>query len=149
MAQTVASNNGYADGTNDVVVTVTPAAYGAAGAETVKVDIAAKHPNAFAGIVGMPTWDISTTATAVVGPGGNAHGVAPISFLNNDFANGTGAILPPYNAPFAFGGNQNNNDAPKTPTDIAWTVFASPANLDTNDARGIVQGTDQLSRPLP
>jgi Flp pilus assembly protein TadG len=147
-ARAVASDNGYVDGVNEAGVTVTPSAYGAAGAETVKVEIGARHHNAFASIVGMPTWDVSVTATAVVGPGGNPHGVAPFMFRVDDFVPGTGAIKPPYNAPYAFGGNQLNNDAPSTPGDLAWTVFASPANVNASDVRGIIKGTDQLSRSI-
>jgi Flp pilus assembly protein TadG len=148
MAAAVTAENGYADGVNDTVVRVTPDVYGAAGAESVTVEIRAKHDNAFGSLVGMPTWDVSVTATAVVGNGGSPRGVAPIMFRAEDFVPGTGEIQPPYNAPFSFGGNQNNGDAPNSPTDIAWTVFASPANLNTEATRQIINGTDQLSRPL-
>lgn len=148
MARAVALDNGYADGTAGTVVTVVPQDYGAAGAETVKVNIQAKHQNAFGSIVNMPTWDVSVTATAVVGPGGSPRGVAPIMFRVDDFVPGTGEIRPPFDAPFAFGGNQNNSDAPNSPTDIAWTVFASPANLNVPATQAIINGTDQLSRQI-
>ena len=148
-AKAVAQQNGYTDGTDEVVVTVTPQAYGSAGAETVKVDVQAKHKNAFAGMVLMPTWDVAVTATAVTGPGGSARGVAPFMFLNTTFVNGSGEMLPQYSDPlhpFTFG--EANGDVPVSPNDISWTVFASPANLNTSTVRNIINGSDQLSRPV-
>lgn len=147
-SRAVASQNGYTHGTNQTVVAVTPAAYGAAGAEAVKVDISSPHQNAFAGIVGISTWDVSVTATAAVGPGGPPRGVAAFMFRADAFVPGTGAIKAPYDAPFAFGGNQNNSDAPLSPSDIAWTVFSSPATVNASDVKAIVNGSDQLSRPI-
>jgi hypothetical protein len=130
------------------VVSASSQPYGFGG-QTVQVDVRDKHKNAFAGMIGMPTWDVSVTATAVVGLGGGPHGVAPIAFRNDDFVNGSNALIPQYsdpNHPFTWG--ESNGDIPKSAADIAWTVFASPANLDTNDVRGIIDGSDQLSRPV-
>ena len=135
-AKAVATQNGFADGADDVVVTVTPQAYGTAGGETVKVDVAAKHANAFAGMVGMQTWDVAVTATAVSGQGGPGRGVAPIMFMNDVFVNGSGQPLAIYSDPahpFAFG--ETNNDHPSTPGDIAWTVFSLPRQSHHVDDR--------------
>ncbi len=148
-AQLVASQNGFQDAANDVVVTVDPQPYGTAGGQSVKVDVTGKHYNAFAGMVGMKTWDVSVTATAVTGLGGGPRGVAPILFLNSTFVNGSGDMLPQYSnplSPFTFG--EANGDVPVSPNDISWTVFASPANLNTNTVRNIINGSDQLSRPV-
>jgi hypothetical protein len=144
----VASQNGYTDGIEDTVVTVTPAAYGAAGAESVKVDIGAQHHNAFGSVVGLPHWEVAVTATAVVGTGGSPRGVAAWMFRVDDFVPGTGEILPQYADPngYAFGGNQMNNHVPSTPGDLAWTVFDPPQKVNANDVRDIVKGVDQLSR---
>jgi Flp pilus assembly protein TadG len=150
MAQAVASQNGYTDGIEDTVVTVTPAAYGAAGAESVKVDIGAQHHNAFGSVVGLPRWEVAVTATAVVGTGGSPRGVAPWMFRVDDFVPGTGEILPQYADPngYVFGGNQMNNHVPLTPGDLAWTVFDPPQKVNANDVRDIVKGQDQLSRSV-
>jgi Flp pilus assembly protein TadG len=149
MAKAVTAQNGYTDALNSMVVTVTPQVYGAAGAQTVKVDVYDRHQNAFAGMIGMPTWDVSVTATAVVGPGGGPHGVAPIAFRNDVFVNGSGEMIPQYSDPaHPFTWGESNGDYPKSAADIAWTVFASPANLDTDSVRGIIDGSDQLSRPV-
>ncbi len=148
-AQAVAAQNGYADATNDTIVTVDSQPYGAAGAQTVKVDVSSKHPNAFGAIIGMPTWDVTVTATAAVGRGASPHGVAPVTFLNSTFVNGSGEMVPQYSDPshpYTFG--ESNGDIPVSPGDIAWTVFASPDNLNTPTVRNIINGTDQLSRPV-
>jgi Flp pilus assembly protein TadG len=149
MAQAVAAQNGYVDSADDAVVTVNPQPYGTAGGETVTVTVSDKHYNAFGGMIGLHTWDVSVTATAVVGPGGAGRGVAPIMFMNGVFVNGSGAALPQYSDPahpYAFG--ETNNDFPSTPGDIAWTVFSQPANLNTSTTVNIIDGSDQLSRPL-
>lgn len=144
-ARAVASQNGYTDTVNGATVTVVPAAFGALG-ETVQVDIGAPHRNAFASIVGMPTWGVSTTATAITGPGGSADGSAPVMFNVDVFNNGvmpTGIYADPAH-PYTFG--DGNGDYPNDPGDIAWTDFSQPANVDSNVVRQIINGSDVNNR---
>jgi Flp pilus assembly protein TadG len=148
-AQAVAAQNGYPTAVNNIVVTVDPQAYGAAGGQSVKVDVHDKHQNAFAGMIGMPTWDVTVTATAVTGIAGAPHGVAPILFLKSTVVSGSGGLNPLYSDPlhpYAFG--EANGDVPVSSGDIAWTVFAAPANLNTQTVVNIIDGSDQLSRPV-
>ena len=63
-ARTVAEANGYAHARGGTVVDVTVTAN--AGA-SIKVAITALHQNMMAGLLGMPTWTLSTTATALAG----------------------------------------------------------------------------------
>jgi Flp pilus assembly protein TadG len=144
-ARAVASQGGYTDGANGATVGVTPAAYGSLG-ETVQVDITAPHDNAFAGMIGMPTWTVGTTATAITGPGGSADGSAPVMFNVGVFNNGvvpTGIYADPAH-PYTFG--DGNGDYPNNAGDIAWTDFAQPANLDSNAVRQIINGSDVNNR---
>ena len=125
-ARAVATQNGYTAGTDGTVVNVTPVIYGAGQAVT--VDIAARHHNAFGSIVGLSSWEVAVTATAVVGPAGRPRGVAPFIFHNQVFVQGTGEIQPQYGDPlhpFTFG--ETNGDVPAGPNDLAWTVMAHPA----------------------
>lgn len=140
-ARAVAAQGGYTDGVDGATVAVTPAAYGALG-ETVQVDITAPHGNAFAGMIGMTTWNVGTTATAITGPGGSADGSAPVMFNVGVFNNGvvpTGIYADPAH-PYTFG--DGNGDYPNGPGDIAWTDFAQPANVNSNTVRQIINGSD-------
>ena len=72
-AHTIAGLNGFGNGKDDVTVTVTckncpgQALDAAYDGVQVTVAIVAPHRNAFAGVVGMPTWDVGVTATSKTG----------------------------------------------------------------------------------
>ena len=72
-ARAVAKQNGYEHGVDGVTVDVTckncpgQAVDTSAPGVQVTVGITAPHQNAFAGVVGMPTWDVSATATSKTG----------------------------------------------------------------------------------
>ena len=72
-ARSVAKKNGFEHGVNGVTVDVTckncpgQAVDTSASGVQVTVGITAPHQNAFAGVVGMPTWDVSATATSKTG----------------------------------------------------------------------------------
>src|SRR5437879_2616566 len=61
-ARGTAASNGYTDGSNGVTVGLSANSAGGAGRQFT-VTISAPHANNFAGIVGMSTWQITTTAT--------------------------------------------------------------------------------------
>jgi len=84
VAKGVTASNSYADTVNGVVVTVT------FPPNKVQVDVSAPHQNYFAGVVGQPTWQVSTTAQAVAGTPDTAVGAAPVILSVADFnADGT------------------------------------------------------------
>ena len=143
-AQSVASQNGYANGVGGVTVNVTiDTSNGAA----VKVDIQAPHANSFASIVGMSSWSVATTATALTGFADTAEGAAPIIFSVHAFGT-DGAPLSQDadpNNPFAFG--DGNGDVPNDASDIAWTNYGT-GNVDTNEVRNIINGSEVINKTL-
>ena len=144
-ARAVATQGGYTDGVDGAVVKVDPEAYGDLGS-TIQVDIGAEHDNAFGAIVGMPTWGVSTTATAITGPGGSADGPAPVMFNVGVYNNGVqpnGIYADPAH-PYVFG--DGNGDYPNNPGDIAWTDFAQPANVNSNVVKNLIDGSDVVPR---
>jgi hypothetical protein len=144
-ARAVATQGGYTDGVDGATVTVIPAAYGDLGS-TVQVDISAPHDNAFVSIVGMPTWGVSTTATAITGPGGSADGPAPVMFNVGVYNNGVqpnGIYADPAH-PYVFG--DGNGDYPNNSGDIAWTDFGQPANVNSSVVRNLIDGSDVAPR---
>jgi len=142
-AKAVAAQNGFAESATTVVnVTFQD------NDTEVKVDISAPHRNNFTSIVGMSTWQVSTTATVEAGIPNKANG-APFIFNTKAFVNGTGDALPQFkdkNAPFSFG--DTNNDTPKTATDIAWTCYGTCGNVDSSTVRKMVDGTSPVSVTL-
>jgi Flp pilus assembly protein TadG len=106
-ARSVASQNGYTHGVDGAVVEVTCVNCPGAGPNQtfdatvdgvqVTVNITAPHRNNFAGIFGMTTWDVSTTATSKTGWANTAHGPGPFivsldAFTGGDPAYCTGPI---------------------------------------------------------
>ena len=137
-AKRVALDNGYDDASPEVIVTVLKL-----GDNQVQVDITAPHENAFAGIAGQPTWQVTVTATAEEGiPTGSLTGNAPIIFSSQAFDPLTGLPYAPYGCsappctPVQFG--VGNGDIPLAPNDIAWTLYGP--NVDTNDVRPYIAG---------
>lgn len=135
-ARANAATNGYTHGTNGATIGVS---YDFSNGAAVRVDITAPHRNNFAGVVGMPTWDVSTTAQALTGIPDTAYGAGPMIFSIDAFGP-NGQPHPQYadpNNPFPFG--DTNNDAPETPGDFAWTNYGT-GNVNTNDVRNIIDG---------
>ena len=77
-ARSVAALNGYTNGAGGVTVAVT---IDTTNGASVKVDIQAPHANGFASVVGMSSWTVSTTATALTGFPDTAIGAGPILSL--------------------------------------------------------------------
>jgi Flp pilus assembly protein TadG len=142
-AETVAAQNGFApSATTTVTVTFQDQD------TEVKVDISSPHRNNFTSVIGMTTWQVSTTATVETGIPNKANG-APFIFNERAFVDGTGVPLPQYsdpNNPFAFG--DTNNDVPTTATDIAWTCYGTCGNVDSSTVRSMVDGTSPVSTTL-
>ena len=143
-ARAIAASNGYThehDATT-ISVTVTPTLYAA----TVRVDITKAHRNAFIGILGMPTWDVSVSAAAVSSnrPNG-ARGAMPLLFNAEAFPNAicdesAGACVPEvYQEPGA-----GNADVPQDATQFNWTIFCTangnPCNANSDGVDDIIDG---------
>ena len=90
-ARSIAAQNGYTHGVSGTTVEVD--LMNASTATHVRVDITGKHANNFAALFGMPTWDVSVTATVLVSDQPNgAYGVMPLLFNEDAFP---GAICDP------------------------------------------------------
>lgn len=143
-ARTVAADNGYTHGVGGVSVGVL---ISTANGAVVKVDITAPHRNNFASIVGMASWDVSTTATAQSGYPDTVNGGGPLIFSIDAFGP-NGQPLPAYSNPanpYDFG--EGNGDIPNGPGDIAWTNYGT-GNVNTSTVSGIIDGSVVINKTL-
>ena len=138
-AQTVATTNGFTNGAGSTAIGV---AFDTSNGVEVTVNIGSPHRNSFLGALGMATWNVSTTATALAGFPDSANGagpfIFPISAFNDD---GT----PKYTTPTDF--NETNADVPTSQTDIAWTNYGT-GNLDTQGVDDIIKGDVTIDKTL-
>jgi Flp pilus assembly protein TadG len=141
VAQTVAGQNGYPhDPATGKTVTVSFLS----NDTRVEVDISAPHYNNFTGVVGMTTWQVTTTARVEVGIPDTAV-AGPFLFNKDVFSDPGGVPLPIYSDPdnpFTFG--DGNGDVPNDPNDIAWTCYGTCGNVDSSVVRSMVDGTNPL-----
>lgn len=142
-ARGIAGANGYPHNGSDttVDVTVSPVVGGA----NVTVDLTAEHDNNFASLLGMPTWDISVTATAQTSNTPNAAiGVMPLLFNQEAFPGAIcdesagGCVAEVYQLP-----GTGNEDVPQDATQFNWTVFCAgdsgtECNASSNDVSEIL-----------
>lgn len=140
-ARSTASANGYTHGTNGVSVNVTMA--NANPGRNFTVVIGGNHRNSFSGIVGMPTWPVSTTATARAGRPNGVIGALPIIFNQKAFnSNGSGNEVA-YNEP-----DVGSEDVPLEANRFNWTEFCNECNADSNTVRDLIRafgGTKTVS----
>lgn len=137
-AQQVAARNGYATGTNNVSVNVVVAPVGG-GVAIVQVDVTKPHRNYFAGVVGMSSWDVTTTATAQTGAPNGAQGAMPLLFNQKAFNDQNRNP----NSPMTFDEpGTGTQDVPQTANQFNWTVFCTangnPCNGDSNTVEEII-----------
>jgi Flp pilus assembly protein TadG len=138
-ARTVSATNGFTNGSGSTAVNV---AIDTSNGVEVTVGIGSPHHNSFLGALGMATWNVSTTATALAGFPDTASGagpfIFPISAFNDD---GT----PKYTTPTDF--NETNGDVPTGQTDLAWTNYGT-GNLDTQGVDDIITGDVTVNETL-
>jgi len=143
-AQSLAVANGYTHGTNGIAVNVQVA--NSLLAATVQVDITKPHRNNFAAIMGMPTWAVSVTATALSSENPNAaNGAMPLLFNAEAFPGAIcdedagGCVPEVYQLP--GGGNE---DVPQDATQFNWTIFCTangnPCNANSNGVKDLING---------
>jgi Flp pilus assembly protein TadG len=136
-ATQTAGANGYLDGTDGTRVVVSLGT-STAGATTVTVTVSKPHRNYFSGVVGMPTWGVSTTATSEAGGPNAAVGAMPLIF-NQDAFDGSQTGDRSYDEP-----GTGTEDVPQGPSQFNWTVFCThtgnPCNADTTDVDDLING---------
>lgn len=126
-AQANALANGYPNGTAGIVVNAS-VGNGTMGSKTVTVSVTKPHQNHFAGIVGMPSWNVSTTATSIAGPPNAAIGAMPIIFNEKAFPK---SINP--NVPISFDlPGTGTQDVPQGEQQFNWTVYCTANGADTD-----------------
>jgi hypothetical protein len=144
-ARSIATQNGYTHGVNGTTVDVDM--MNASTATHVRVDITGKHDNNFSTLLGMSTWDVSVTATALVSDAPNgAIGVMPLLFNEEAFP---GAICDPDSSTctpeiYQLPGN-GAEDVPQDATQFNWTVFCAgdsgtDCNASSDDVGAIMDG---------
>jgi Flp pilus assembly protein TadG len=141
-----ATANGYPNATGGVTVSITFPTGSCSDSDpngtTVTAGISGPHRNYFSGIVGMPTWTVSTTATAAAtGRPNGAMGAMPIIFNQKavgKFGWGAGAERD-YDEP-----GSGNEDVPQTDLTFNWTVFCAangnPCNANSNLVDDLING---------
>jgi Flp pilus assembly protein TadG len=130
-AETVSTDNGYQPGVRGTTVDVN---IDTSNGVQVTVDVGADHENSFLRILGMPTWDVTTSASALAGFPDSAQGAGPFIFPISAFENdGT----PKYQTPTDF--NETNGDIPTGQTDLAWTNYGT-GNVNTSEVSDIITG---------
>jgi Flp pilus assembly protein TadG len=143
-AHALAVANGYTHGANGVVVNVQVASSSLAA--TVQVDITKPHRNNFAAIMGMATWPVSVTATALSSENPNAaNGAMPLLFNGEAFPGAIcnedlgGCVPEVYQLP-----GTGNEDVPQDATQFNWTIFCTasgnPCNANSDGVRDLIDG---------
>jgi hypothetical protein len=132
-ARAITAANGYVHGTNGVTVNVVMTTNGPA--RNFAVTLTGTHRNNFSGIVGMPTWPITTTATAIAGKPTGVIGAMPIIFNIDAFeANGTG----PDNVVSYSEPAPGSEDVPVTTTSFNWTMYCDDCNADSSTVSTLI-----------
>jgi Flp pilus assembly protein TadG len=139
-----ATRNGYTNGVNGASVPPPTVELLQTGAR-VRVDITAPHGNTFARVYGQDSWDVSVTAAAVSGTIDTATGAAPWT-MHIDAFNPDGTPKYDEDNPAEF--NETNDDYPVSEMDIAWTDFNGGNNVNTNEVRSIIDGSNVVTETL-
>jgi hypothetical protein len=139
-----ATRNGYTSGQGGATVTIPDFEVMQSGYR-VRVSITAPHPNTFARVLGASSWDVSVTAAAQTGSVDTAVGAAPWTMSIDAFnTDGTPkALYDSSGPPYDFG--EGNGDYPNGPGDIAWTDFNGNNNVNTNEVRNIIDGSNVVT----
>ncbi len=158
-ARSVAAQNGYTDGVGGVTVEVTckncpgqtldPAYDGV----QVTVHISAPHPNSFASIVGMTSWDVGATATSKTGWPDTSIGPGPF-IVSQDVFDSTGKAKTCADEDHVCTLSHPVNDTPTVATDFTWTDFSydklceDTGNVNDNDLQNYMDGRANFSLTL-
>ena len=145
-AWTTASANGYTNLVDGVSITVNLDAAGS-NARHITVSLTKPHRNYFSGIVGMSSWNVTTTATVKVGWANAVLGAMPIIFNKEAFdLHGTGP-----GGEFTYSEPPSGSeDVPQDAYGFNWTMYCDDCNADSNTVDGLIvnggmDGTVDLS----
>jgi hypothetical protein len=132
----VATANGYNHTAPNTTVNVTITT---GNPSTFTVTVTKPHQNYFSGVLGMSSWDVSATATAIGGRPNVAYGVMPIMFNDDVLNNGFG---PTHTLSYGEPGS-GTEDVPQGNAQFNWTVFCpdpgcSGTNADSNTVDGYI-----------
>lgn len=151
-ARAVAKENGYEHDVNGVTVNVTCSNCPGQAVDTsapgvqVTVDITASHRNAFAGVVGMPTWDVSATATSQTGWPDTATAPGPFIVSKKAF-NEAGKATTCRDKNHQCSLEHPIEDTPTEAHEFAWTDFAydkkcnETGNVDDQDLQAYMDSS--------
>jgi len=133
-ARATAASNRYVHGTGGVTVDVSMDAPGGNGRH-MTVTLSKPHNNNFAGIVGMPSWGVTTTAKVEAGRPNGVIGAMPIIFNQKAFDdNGAGpGHEVAYGEPVP-----GSNDIPLDSTSFNWTMWCNECNADSNTVDDLI-----------
>ena len=137
-ARTIAGTNNYTDGSGSTSVGVD---IDTSNGVAVQVTIQSPHRNSFLGALGMTSWNVTTTATALAGFPDTAGGAGPFIFSIGAF-NDDGT--PKYQTSTDFG--ETNGDVPTSEKDMAWTNYGT-GNVDSSEVSDIISGAEVVTRP--
>ena len=142
-ARTVTAANGF---THGVAGTTVDVSIDTSNGVEVTVGIDAVHGNAFLAVVGMPSWPVSTSASALAGFPDSGEGAGPFIFSIGAFEDdGT----PKFQTPTDFGGENNKEKrAPQTDIDFSWTNWGTEDNVNSSGLADIISGNETVDRTL-
>ena len=167
-AESIASQNGYADTVNGASVEVScvncpgQALDLAVPGVQVTVNITAPHRNNFASIFGMSTWDVSTTATSKTGWADTAHAPGPF-IVSQDAFDAGGDPVHCVDETDECDLEHPVDDTPTVWNEFTWTDFGydlpSPpcppdgepfemGNVNANDVKDYMDGSADFSVTL-
>jgi hypothetical protein len=113
----------------------------------VTVNITAPHRNNFAGVVGLSSWGVSTTATSLTGWPNTAHGPGPFIVSTTAFDPGTGLPIVCTSEVTPCELSHPVNDTPANPTEFTWTNFHydtpchDPGNVNNDQLQDYLDGS--------
>jgi Flp pilus assembly protein TadG len=107
-----------------------------------QVTIVSPHRNSFLGALGMPSWDVTTSATALSGFPDTAAGAGPFIFSISAFDDDGS---PKYQTATDFG--ETNGDVPTGELDLAWTNYGT-GNVNTTEVSDIITGAEVVTEAL-
>ena len=136
-AEAISMSNGFTHGSGPTTVDVD---IDTSNGVAVTVTVDSAHRNSFLGALGMASWNVTTTATALAGFPDSATGGSPFIFSIGAFQ---GDGTPNYQTPTNFG--ETNGDVPTSDLDFAWTNYGT-GNVNTNEVGEIIQGGRDINR---
>jgi hypothetical protein len=138
-AQSVTTANGFADGIAGADIGV---AIDTSNGVEVTVGVGAPHGNTFLRVLGMPTWQVSTSASALAGFPDSSYGAGPFIFSIGAFEDdGT----PKFQTSIDFG--EGNGDVPVSDLDFSWTNYGT-GNVNTSEVEDIITGDLVIDKEL-